>query len=191
MTCKVLVTEALAAEGLALLGRCAEVTVRPNPTREELLGLVGEYDALVVRDKIVVAALAIAAMSANAAAAQMVPRNAATIAVDRDAPAAYMIGERAERFTPAGRKLLSLNPNISVPLTRRTIARSSINVSRRSARTSPARAVPRTNASSMPPKTIRHKASVQRSASPRNTAARPIGTIRPRLAMAHGSDGGP
>ncbi|NLG29482.1 MAG: phosphoglycerate dehydrogenase [Chloroflexi bacterium] len=61
MTCKVLVTEALAAEGLALLGRCAEVTVRPNPTREELLGLVGEYDALVVRSATRVSAEVLAA----------------------------------------------------------------------------------------------------------------------------------
>jgi D-3-phosphoglycerate dehydrogenase len=46
---RVLVTEALAPSGLEILQRCADVTLRPNPTREELLSLVGDYEALVVR----------------------------------------------------------------------------------------------------------------------------------------------
>jgi len=46
---RVLVTEALAQPGLDILQRCAEVTVCLNPTHEELLGMVGDYEALVVR----------------------------------------------------------------------------------------------------------------------------------------------
>lgn len=61
MAMNVLVTEALATAGLELLQRCAEVTVRLNPTREELLAAVGEYDALVVRSATRVTAEVLAA----------------------------------------------------------------------------------------------------------------------------------
>ena len=46
---RILVTEKIAAEGLGVLGHAAEVDVRLNLDKAALLGLIGAYDALVVR----------------------------------------------------------------------------------------------------------------------------------------------
>jgi D-3-phosphoglycerate dehydrogenase len=46
---RVLVTEALSPEGIALLEQTCQVEVRLNPTPTELRSLIGEYDALIVR----------------------------------------------------------------------------------------------------------------------------------------------
>jgi D-3-phosphoglycerate dehydrogenase len=46
---RILVTEQIAAEGLEVLGRAAEVDVRLDLDRASLLAVIGEYDALVVR----------------------------------------------------------------------------------------------------------------------------------------------
>ncbi|MFH1085437.1 MAG: NAD(P)-dependent oxidoreductase, partial [Chloroflexota bacterium] len=49
MSKRVLVTEKLADAGLRLLRRDCEVTVRLAPTHDELVSLIGDYDALIVR----------------------------------------------------------------------------------------------------------------------------------------------
>jgi len=46
---RILVTEKIAAEGLGVLGHAAEVDVRLDLDKAALLGLIGAYDALVVR----------------------------------------------------------------------------------------------------------------------------------------------
>ena len=48
---KVLITDPIAQDGIDLLGREAEVEVRLRPSPEELLDLIGGYDALVVRSE--------------------------------------------------------------------------------------------------------------------------------------------
>jgi len=48
---RVLVVEPLSSEGLELLGREHEVDFRPGLSRDELIGLVPGYDALVVRSQ--------------------------------------------------------------------------------------------------------------------------------------------
>jgi D-3-phosphoglycerate dehydrogenase len=58
---KVLVTDGLAEEGLALLRQAAEVDVRSGLTPPQLLETIGEYDALVVRSATKVTAEVIAA----------------------------------------------------------------------------------------------------------------------------------
>ncbi|MBN1399956.1 MAG: phosphoglycerate dehydrogenase [Anaerolineae bacterium] len=49
MTKKVLVTEALAEAGLDLLRQTCQVTVHLKPSHDELLQMIGDYDALIVR----------------------------------------------------------------------------------------------------------------------------------------------
>jgi len=58
---RILVTEKIAEEGLAVLGRAAEVDVRLGLDRAALLEAIGEYDALVVRSATKVNAELIAA----------------------------------------------------------------------------------------------------------------------------------
>lgn len=58
---KVLVSEPLAEEGLALLREHFEVTYRPSMTTAELLDAIGQYDALIVRSATQVNAQVLAA----------------------------------------------------------------------------------------------------------------------------------
>ena len=58
---KVLVTDAIAQDGIDLLSREAEVDVRLRPSPEELLGLIPNYEALVVRSETKATAEVIAA----------------------------------------------------------------------------------------------------------------------------------
>ena len=58
---KVLVTDAIAQDGIDLLSREAEVDVRLRPSPEELLGLIPSYEALVVRSETKATAEVIAA----------------------------------------------------------------------------------------------------------------------------------
>lgn len=58
---RILVTESLAAEGLALLRQAGEVDVRLKLPPQDLLGLVGDYEALVVRSSTQVTAEVLAA----------------------------------------------------------------------------------------------------------------------------------
>ena len=53
---KVLVTESIAEEGMDVLRDCAEVDIRLGLKPEELLALIGDYDALVVRSQTKVSA---------------------------------------------------------------------------------------------------------------------------------------
>ena len=53
---KVLVTESIADEGLEILRGCAQVDVRPGLEPAELLEIIGDYDALVVRSQTKVSA---------------------------------------------------------------------------------------------------------------------------------------
>jgi D-3-phosphoglycerate dehydrogenase len=48
---KILVTDPIAQEGIDFLGRAAEVDVRLKPSPEELLQLIGGYEALIVRSE--------------------------------------------------------------------------------------------------------------------------------------------
>jgi D-3-phosphoglycerate dehydrogenase len=48
---RVLVSDSVAEEGLAVLRQAAEVDYRPNLPREALLESIGEYDALMVRSQ--------------------------------------------------------------------------------------------------------------------------------------------
>ncbi|MFN7018748.1 MAG: phosphoglycerate dehydrogenase [Fimbriimonadales bacterium] len=48
---RVLVSDSVAEEGLAILRRAAMVDYRPNLSREVLLQIIGEYDALMVRSQ--------------------------------------------------------------------------------------------------------------------------------------------
>jgi D-3-phosphoglycerate dehydrogenase len=48
---KVLVAESIAKEGIDILGRCAEVDLRSGLKPAELLSVIGDYDALVVRSQ--------------------------------------------------------------------------------------------------------------------------------------------
>ncbi len=48
---KVLITDPIAQDGIDLLGREVEVEVRLRPSPEELLDIIGDYDALVVRSE--------------------------------------------------------------------------------------------------------------------------------------------
>jgi D-3-phosphoglycerate dehydrogenase len=58
---KILVTEAIAGEGLEILRGCAQVDVRLGLGAEEIAAMVGDYDALVVRSQTQVSAGVIAA----------------------------------------------------------------------------------------------------------------------------------
>jgi len=58
---KILVTEAIAGEGLEILRGCAQVDVRLGLGAEEISAIVGDYDALVVRSQTQVSAGVIAA----------------------------------------------------------------------------------------------------------------------------------
>jgi len=58
---KVLVTEAIADEGLEILRGCAQVDVRLGLVAEEIAAIIGDYDALVVRSQTQVSAEVIAA----------------------------------------------------------------------------------------------------------------------------------
>ena len=46
---KVIITERVSEKGIALLEQETEVTYRDGISREELLEIIGEYDALIVR----------------------------------------------------------------------------------------------------------------------------------------------
>lgn len=48
---KVLVADSVGEEGVALLRNCAEVDIRPGLKTEELISIIGNYDALVVRSQ--------------------------------------------------------------------------------------------------------------------------------------------
>ncbi len=48
---RVLVSDSVSEEGLAILRRAAEVDYRPNLPRETLLQIIGDYDALMVRSQ--------------------------------------------------------------------------------------------------------------------------------------------
>jgi D-3-phosphoglycerate dehydrogenase len=48
---RVLVTEAIADEGLEILSSCAQVDVRLGLKPEEILAVICDYDALVVRSQ--------------------------------------------------------------------------------------------------------------------------------------------
>jgi D-3-phosphoglycerate dehydrogenase / 2-oxoglutarate reductase len=48
---RVLVSDSVAEEGLAVLRQAAAVDYRPNLPREALLECIGEYDALMVRSQ--------------------------------------------------------------------------------------------------------------------------------------------
>ena len=48
---RVLVSDSVAEEGLAVLRQAAAVDYRPNLLREALLECIGEYDALMVRSQ--------------------------------------------------------------------------------------------------------------------------------------------
>ena len=61
MTFKILVSDGLSADGLALLGKAGEVVSNPKITPAELLAALPEYDALVVRSRTKVTAKVIAA----------------------------------------------------------------------------------------------------------------------------------
>ena len=58
---KVLVTDPIDEEGIDILRSCAEVDIRPNLTPEELIAIIGDYEALVVRSQTQVTAKVIAA----------------------------------------------------------------------------------------------------------------------------------
>ena len=58
---KVLVAEPLGEEGINILRACADVDVKTNLSREQLLATIGDYDALVVRSQTKVTAEVIAA----------------------------------------------------------------------------------------------------------------------------------
>jgi len=58
---KVLIADPIADEGIDILGTVAEVDVRPGLDREELVAIIGNYDALVVRSQTQVTAEVIAA----------------------------------------------------------------------------------------------------------------------------------
>jgi len=58
---KVLVAESIANEGIDILGRCAEVDIRPGLKPAELISVIGGYDALVVRSQTDVSAAVIEA----------------------------------------------------------------------------------------------------------------------------------
>ena len=58
---KVLITDPIAQEGIDLLSREAEVAVRLRPSPDELLDLIREYEALIVRSETKVTAQVIAA----------------------------------------------------------------------------------------------------------------------------------
>jgi D-3-phosphoglycerate dehydrogenase len=58
---RVLVTEALSPEGLAVLSSCCQVDVRLKPTPSELIDLLPAYDALIVRSATQVTAEVLAA----------------------------------------------------------------------------------------------------------------------------------
>jgi D-3-phosphoglycerate dehydrogenase len=63
MARRVLVTEALDRAGMELLEAACEVTMRPNPSADELADMIGGYDALVVRSATPVTAEVLAAGS--------------------------------------------------------------------------------------------------------------------------------
>ena len=48
---RVLVTEPIADEGIEVLRSCAEVDVKLGLKPEEILAIIGDYDALVVRSQ--------------------------------------------------------------------------------------------------------------------------------------------
>ena len=48
---KVLVADSVGEEGIALLRSCAEVDIKPGLKPEELIAIIGDYDALVVRSQ--------------------------------------------------------------------------------------------------------------------------------------------
>src|SRR3990170_3958691 len=58
---KVLVADSVGEEGIALLRSCAEVDIKPGLKPEELIAIIGDYDALVVRSQTKVTAKVIEA----------------------------------------------------------------------------------------------------------------------------------
>jgi D-3-phosphoglycerate dehydrogenase len=58
---KILLTDGLEEKGKAILGKSAEVVDNPSITADELLQVVGEYDALIVRGRTKVTAAVLAA----------------------------------------------------------------------------------------------------------------------------------
>ena len=48
---KVLVTDSISEEGISILRDCAEVDARSKLTPEELIAIIGDYDALMVRSQ--------------------------------------------------------------------------------------------------------------------------------------------
>jgi D-3-phosphoglycerate dehydrogenase / 2-oxoglutarate reductase len=48
---KILVTETISKEGLDILSRCGEVDIKTNLTPEDLIKIIGDYEALVVRSQ--------------------------------------------------------------------------------------------------------------------------------------------
>ncbi|NLG51707.1 MAG: phosphoglycerate dehydrogenase, partial [Chloroflexi bacterium] len=63
MTPRVLVTETLAPSGLELLRKACDVTVRLNPSPDELLQIIGDYQGLIVRSSTQVTEAVLAAGS--------------------------------------------------------------------------------------------------------------------------------
>ncbi|MGQ9925125.1 MAG: hydroxyacid dehydrogenase, partial [Armatimonadota bacterium] len=48
---KILVSDPIAAEGIKILEQCGEVDVKTGLSKEELISIIGEYDALAVRSE--------------------------------------------------------------------------------------------------------------------------------------------
>jgi D-3-phosphoglycerate dehydrogenase len=48
---KVLVADPLSKEGITIMSKCAEVDVKTGLKPEELIAIIGGYDALVVRSQ--------------------------------------------------------------------------------------------------------------------------------------------
>jgi D-3-phosphoglycerate dehydrogenase len=58
---KVLVSDPIAAEGIEILKKAADVDVKTGLTKEELIAIIGEYDGLAVRSETKVTADVLAA----------------------------------------------------------------------------------------------------------------------------------
>ena len=48
---KILVTETLSKEGLEILSQCGQVDIKTTLTPQELIEMIGDYEALVVRSQ--------------------------------------------------------------------------------------------------------------------------------------------
>ncbi len=48
---KVLATDGVSAEGIACIQDCAQIDIKPTPKPEELIAMIGDYEALIVRSQ--------------------------------------------------------------------------------------------------------------------------------------------